>query len=81
MSVSQMITEEQLKSIKESQSKVNSILIDMGYLESRKHELAHSYAEAAKEMEDIKAELEKEYGSVNINLEDGTFTPVEEKEE
>ena len=32
-------------------------------------------------MDDFKLELEKEYGAVNINLEDGTYTPIEEKSE
>ena len=77
MSVSQMITEEQLKSIKNSQSLINQILLDIGFLESKKNELLSSYSDASKENEDIKSELEKEYGSININLEDGTFTPTE----
>jgi hypothetical protein len=77
MSVSQMITEEQLKSIKNSQSKINEILLNIGFLESKKNELLSSYSDASKENEDIKSELEKEYGSININLEDGSFTPAE----
>lgn len=77
MSVSQMITEEQLKSIKNSQSKINEILLNVGFLESKKNELLNSHLESLKEMEVIKSELEKEYGSININLEDGTFTSTE----
>jgi len=77
MSVSQMITEEQLKSIKNSQSKINEILLNIGFLESKKNELLSSYSDASKENEDIKSELEKEYGSININLEGGSFTPAE----
>jgi len=72
-----MITEEQLKSIKNSQSKINEILLNVGFLESKKNELLNSHLESLKEMEVIKSELEKEYGSININLEDGTFTPTE----
>jgi hypothetical protein len=31
-------------------------------------------------IEDFKKELEKEYGAVNINLEDGTYTEIKEEE-
>ena len=31
--------------------------------------------------EDFKKELEEEYGSININLEDGTYTPIEKEED
>ena len=30
---------------------------------------------------DFKKELEEEYGSININLEDGTYTPIEKEED
>ena len=33
------------------------------------------------DIEDFKTKLEKEYGAVNISLEDGTCTPIEEKSE
>jgi hypothetical protein len=77
MSVLQMITEEQLKSIKNSQSLINQILLDIGFLESKKNELLSSYSESLKENENIKSELEKEYGAININLGDGSFTLAE----
>jgi len=32
-------------------------------------------------MDEFKKELEKEYGAVNISLEDGTCTAIEEKSE
>ena len=31
--------------------------------------------------EEFKKELETEYGSININLEDGTYTPIEKEED
>ncbi len=81
MSVAQVITEEQLKSIKGSQGKINEILINIGFLETRKCELSKSYEDASKEMQVIKNELEKEYGAININLDDGSFTAEELKED
>ena len=32
------------------------------------------------EIENTKLELEKEYGKVNINLEDGSYTAIKEKD-
>ena len=74
------IKEEQLKKIQEQQAAVNKILNEVGYLEANKHGLLHELAEVNKEVEQFKGELEKEYGAVNINLEDGTYTEIKEEE-
>ena len=74
------IKEEQLKKIQEQQGKVSKILNEVGYLEANKHGLLHDLAEINKEVEEFKGELEKEYGAVNINLEDGTYTEIKEEE-
>ena len=79
MSKEKKITEKQLESIKEVQQKINSILLDVGYLEARKQDLIFANAEAGKEMQEIKVELEKEYGQININLVDGSYTEVEKE--
>ncbi len=74
------IKEEQLKKIQEQQGKLSKILNEVGYLEANKHGLLHDLAEINKEVEEFKGELEKEYGAVNINLEDGTYTEIKEEE-
>jgi hypothetical protein len=74
------ITAEQLKAIQDHQQKVSAILVDVGFLESKKMEVLGLYAEASKEMNETKAELEKEYGAVNIDLTDGSYTAVETEE-
>ena len=75
------IKEEQLSKIQEQQKSLNSILNEVGYLEAQKHGLLHQFAGINREVEDLKSELENEYGAVNINLEDGTYTPIEKVEE
>ena len=75
------IKEEQLSKIQEQQKTLNSILNEVGYLEAQKHGLLHQFAGVNKEVEDLKSELESEYGPVNINLEDGTYTTIEKVEE
>jgi hypothetical protein len=74
------IKEEQLKKIQDQQGKVSKILNEVGYLEANKHGLLHELAEVNKEVEEFKVELEKEYGQVNINLEDGSYTEIKEEE-
>ncbi len=74
------IKEEQLKKIQDQQGKVAKILNEVGYLEANKHGLLHELAEVNKEVEEFKGELEKEYGQVNINLEDGSYTEIKEEE-
>ena len=75
------IKEEQLKKIQEQQAAVTKILNEVGYLEANKHGLLHELAGVNQDIEDFKGELEKEYGAININLEDGTYATIEKEEE
>ena len=71
------IKEEELKTIQEQQTKLNELLHNIGILESQKHSLLHDIAGANKDIEEYKNVLEKEYGAININVEDGTYTKIE----
>jgi len=75
------IKEEQLKTIQDQQQQLNNIIHEIGLLETNKHSLLHQIVEVNKDVEETKAELEKEYGAVNINLEDGTYTEIEKTKE
>ena len=75
------IKEEQLEQINKHQEQVNGILHQLGYLESQKHGLLHKLAGVNQDIEKFKNSLEEEYGPININVEDGTYTKIEEKEE
>ena len=75
------IKEDQLKEIQEQQAAVTKILNEVGYLEANKHGLLHELAGVNQDIEDFKGELEKEYGAININLEDGTYAAIEKEEE
>ena len=72
------IKEEQLKIIQDQQEKLNELIHNIGLLESQKHGLLHEIAKVNVDIEEYKQELEKEYGAININLEDGTYTKIEE---
>lgn len=71
------IKKEELKTIQEQQTKLNELVHNIGLLESQKHGLLHDIAKANKEIEDYKEVLEKEYGAINISLEDGTYTEID----
>jgi len=72
------ITAEQLTTIKTQQEEIAQALRDIGFLETQKHGLLHKYAGIVQDAEDFKKELEKQYGGINISLEDGSYTLIEE---
>jgi vacuolar-type H+-ATPase subunit D/Vma8 len=75
------IKEKELKLIQEQQKKLNELVHNIGLLESQKHGLLHEIAGVNKEIEDYKEVLETEYGAINIDLEDGSYTKIEENVE
>jgi hypothetical protein len=76
-----MITEDQLKTVNEQQSKLNEALRSIGILEVQKQNLAGKVQEVSKEIEATKKELEEEYGQVNIDLTDGSYSEMEKEDE
>jgi len=74
------ITDEELELIREQQTKISQIKQDIGTLELRKHEVMGVMLDVNQEVEETKTTLEEKYGRVNINLDDGTYTEVEEEE-
>jgi hypothetical protein len=72
------ITKKELEIVKEHQVKLNEYFNRLGILEAQKHAMLHDFAAANKEVEEYKKVLEEKYGSININLEDGEYTKIEE---
>ena len=77
MSELKKIKDNQLTQIKELQLKINASLMDLGYLESKKFEVMSIYNQNIMNMENLKKDLETEYGAISINLEDGSYTEQE----
>ena len=71
------IKQEELDSILEFQNKIRTICTNIGILESQKHAALHDLAGVNQDQEKLKKEIEDTYGAININLEDGTYTEVE----
>ncbi len=73
------IEDKELELIREQQTKLSQIKQDLGTLEIRKNEVINVFLDVNKEVEETKAKLEKKYGRVNINLDDGTYSEIEEE--
>ena len=71
------IKEEELLLIQEQQKQLNELVSNIGLLESQKLGLLHDIAGANKDIEDYKEVLETEYGPIEINLEDVTYTKID----
>ena len=79
--VKAMITEEQLKTVQEQQTKLTEGLRTLGVLDVQKQNVHGQVAELSKEIEATKKELEDEYGQVNIDLKDGSYTEIEKEDD
>ena len=75
------ITDDQLKKITDQQNKLTQLLTNIGVLEVQKRNLTSDIKKLSEEIEQTKKELEEEYGAVNINLQDGTITPIQSNDE
>lgn len=78
--MSNIITAEELKTIKEQQTELSGIINQVGQLEANKHALLHRIAGVNEGIEETKKQLEDKYGSISINLEDGSYEEVESED-
>ena len=67
------ISKEQLTSMQSLVSKINKVTFDLGTIQARNHELLHVYGEINGKIQDLQEELEKQYGTVDIDIKDGTI--------
>ena len=74
------ITKKELEKVVDFQNKLYKITTDIGVLETQKHAALHDLASVNQEQEEYKKVLEDKYGSININLEDGTYTEIKKDE-
>ena len=74
------VTEKELKEIQDLQANLYKLTTDIGVLETQKHAVLHELAGVNEKQEELKKVLEEKYGSININLEDGTFEVQKENE-
>ena len=67
------ITDEQLNKIQTIVSNINKAQMEIGRYEAGKHTLLHTVYELQDELKVVQDELEKDYGTVNVNIETGVI--------
>tara|TARA_R100001594_G_scaffold88617_1_gene122872 strand:+ start:739 stop:1050 length:312 start_codon:yes stop_codon:yes gene_type:complete len=67
------ITDEQLKKVQSLINGMNRAQLEIGSMEIRKHEIMHNIASLRDDLSSLQSEFEKEYGTYDINIQDGTI--------
>ena len=71
------ISEEQLKGLQEAVNKQNQIQMQIGGMEGHKATLVAQLQGVAEGLQKMQADLEKEYGAVNIDLKTGEISETD----
>tara|TARA_R100001463_G_scaffold3201_3_gene13121 strand:- start:707 stop:1009 length:303 start_codon:yes stop_codon:yes gene_type:complete len=72
------ITSEQLSKVQGTVNNINRVQLEIGSMEVRKHEMMHNIAGLREELNILQKEFEKEYGTFDINIQDGTINYEED---
>ena len=74
------VTDEQLDKVQDIVNRINQTQMNIGALESRKHQALHFIAGYNDELKSLQDELEKQYGTFDVNIQDGTINYPENGE-
>ena len=75
------ITDEQLKKVQDTINNLNKSQLEIGSIELRKHDILHGIAGMRDELTVLQGEYQKEYGTIDINIQDGTINYPKENGE
>ena len=76
------VSEEHLKQLQQVVNNINNIQFNVGKIEAQKHTMLHNLSITQDRIGVLQDMLQKEYGSYDVNLEDGTNNwPKENKDE
>ena len=75
------ITDEQLKKVQDTVNNINRSQLEIGSMEIKKHEVMHNIAGLRDSLTVLQSEFEKDYGTFDINIEDGTINYPKENGE
>ena len=73
------ISDEQLQKVQQIVNAMNRGQMDVGMMETRKHKLLHDVAAVQDQLVVMQGEFEKEYGTFDINIQDGTINYKEDE--
>ena len=65
------ITDEQLQKVQSIVNTLNRAQLELGMMETKKHTLLHNIQTIQDQLTLLQAEFEKEYGTVDINIQTG----------
>ena len=74
------ITDEQLKKVQDTVNSLNRSQLEIGSIEIKKHEMMHQIAGLRDGLTVLQSEFEKEYGTFDINIQNGTINYPENGE-
>ena len=74
------ITEEQLEQVQNTVNSINRTQLEIGSMELKKHELMHNISSLREALGKLQNEFDKEYGTYDINIQDGTINYPENGE-
>ena len=75
------ITAEQLDKVQNTVNNINRAQLEIGSVELKKHEMMHQIAGLRDELTLLQGEFEKEYGTFDINIQDGIINYPKENGE
>ena len=74
------ISDNHLNDLQKVVNTINAIQFNIGKIEAQKHHLLHNLDEAQKGIKSMQDMLVKEYGTYDVNIDDGTINwPKDEK--
>ena len=75
------ITDDQLKKVQDLINEINRSQMELGQMETRKHAMLHNISSLQESVGVMREEFEKEYGTADINIQDGTINYPKENGE
>ena len=74
------ITEDQLSRVQNTINEINKFQLEIGSIEVQKHQLTHHVNTLREDLGVLQVEFEKEYGTYDVNIKDGTINYPENGE-
>ena len=75
------VSDEQLKKVQSVINDINRAQIEIGTIETKKHGILHHISTLQEKIGEMQVEFEKEYGTSDINIQDGTINYPKENGE
>jgi hypothetical protein len=76
----QNVTEEELTRLQNLVNGLNRAQLEIGNIESRKHQLLHQVIQLQSQMQNMQKTFEDTYGNVDINITDGSINYIENEQ-